>query len=207
MADSKLTALTAETAPVGADLIYLVDDVAGTPTSKKATVTDLAASAPFASLYAPIARGTFKQTVYTGTTNPTRGTNSFADIDATLFPALSLTLAVGDVVELMLRAAFKHSATGNVVGFDWLIDRPTSADTTIRANGTKAAAWLYEWPHLGNDVQTLTPTATFVCTEAGAHTFKPQWCPFGGTATMLNTDANYFTQSVHRVTNLGPVAA
>lgn len=58
MADSKLTALTAETAPVGADLVYLVDDVAGTPTSKKATVTDLAASTPFSGTYAPLALNT-----------------------------------------------------------------------------------------------------------------------------------------------------
>lgn len=39
MADTKLTALTALTTPTGADLIYIVDDVAGTPTSKKITLT------------------------------------------------------------------------------------------------------------------------------------------------------------------------
>lgn len=149
----------------------------------------------------------FKQTVYTGTTNPTRATNSYDDIDATLFPALSLTLAVGDVVDLELRGTFKHSGSGALLGFDWLIDQPTSADTTIRANGSKAAAWLFEWPHLGYDAQTLHPRGTFVATEAGVHTFKPQWRPFSGTTTMMNNDANYFTAAVHRVTNLGAVAA
>lgn len=55
MADSKLTALTADTAPVDADLVYTVDDVAGTPTSKKVTLANFAAAAPFSSRYAPIA--------------------------------------------------------------------------------------------------------------------------------------------------------
>lgn len=53
MADAKTTALTADTAPVGADLIMTVDDVAGTPTNKKVTLTNLAASAPFSDTYAP----------------------------------------------------------------------------------------------------------------------------------------------------------
>ena len=35
MADAKLTALTENTAPLGSDLIYLVDDPAGSPTSNK----------------------------------------------------------------------------------------------------------------------------------------------------------------------------
>lgn len=42
MADSKVTALSAIASVAGEDLIYIVDDPAGTPTSKKATVTQLA---------------------------------------------------------------------------------------------------------------------------------------------------------------------
>lgn len=41
MADAKLTALTAETSPTTDDLLYLVDDPAGTPASKKITLADL----------------------------------------------------------------------------------------------------------------------------------------------------------------------
>lgn len=44
MADAKLTALTEETTPVDADLLYLVDDVAGTPTSKKITWANIKAA-------------------------------------------------------------------------------------------------------------------------------------------------------------------
>jgi len=41
MANKKITDLTAIDAPVGADLLEIVDDVAGTPTSKKTTITKL----------------------------------------------------------------------------------------------------------------------------------------------------------------------
>ena len=43
MVSSKITALDAIAAIVGADLLAVVDDVSGTPTSKKGTVTQLAA--------------------------------------------------------------------------------------------------------------------------------------------------------------------
>ena len=46
MANKKITELTEETSPAGADLLPLVDDVAGTPTTKKVTVTNLIALAP-----------------------------------------------------------------------------------------------------------------------------------------------------------------
>src|SRR5688572_27709134 len=42
MPDLKITQLTEETSPVGADLAVIVDDVAGTPTTKKVTLTNLA---------------------------------------------------------------------------------------------------------------------------------------------------------------------
>lgn len=41
MADSKLTALAANAGPEGADLLYLVDDPAGSPASEKVTVEQL----------------------------------------------------------------------------------------------------------------------------------------------------------------------
>jgi hypothetical protein len=46
MANKKITELTEETSPVGADLLPLVDDVSGTPTTKKVTVTNLMTQAP-----------------------------------------------------------------------------------------------------------------------------------------------------------------
>ena len=46
MANKKITELTEETSPVGADLLALVDDVSGTPTTKKVTVSNLMTQAP-----------------------------------------------------------------------------------------------------------------------------------------------------------------
>lgn len=46
MANKKITELTEETNPQGADLLPLVDDVSGTPTTKKVTVTNLMTLAP-----------------------------------------------------------------------------------------------------------------------------------------------------------------
>ena len=46
MANKKITELTEETSPQGADLLPLVDDVSGTPTTKKVTVTNLMSLAP-----------------------------------------------------------------------------------------------------------------------------------------------------------------
>ena len=44
MADKKITALTATTTVVAADVIPVVTDVSGTPTTKKVTASNLAAS-------------------------------------------------------------------------------------------------------------------------------------------------------------------
>lgn len=46
MDNKKITELTEETSPAGADLLPLVDDVSGTPTTKKVTVTNLMSLAP-----------------------------------------------------------------------------------------------------------------------------------------------------------------
>ena len=46
MANRKITELIEELSPAGSDLLPLVDDVAGTPTTKKVTVTNLMTQAP-----------------------------------------------------------------------------------------------------------------------------------------------------------------
>ncbi len=43
MADAKLSALTGITTPVASDILYLVNDPAGTPLDRKITLTNLAA--------------------------------------------------------------------------------------------------------------------------------------------------------------------
>lgn len=50
MANKKITELTELTTPVGADIVAIVDDVAGTATTKKVTVTNLMGQAPVQSV-------------------------------------------------------------------------------------------------------------------------------------------------------------
>jgi hypothetical protein len=45
-ADSKVTALTEDTAPTNDDLLYIVDDPSGTPASKKATINNVLSALP-----------------------------------------------------------------------------------------------------------------------------------------------------------------
>ena len=50
MANKKITELTEETSPAGADILALVDDVSGTPTTKKVTASNLMTLAPVQSV-------------------------------------------------------------------------------------------------------------------------------------------------------------
>lgn len=63
MADKKITALTEATSLVSADVIPVVTDTTGTPTTKKVTITNLkVAVAPDLSTYATLASPTFTGT-------------------------------------------------------------------------------------------------------------------------------------------------
>lgn len=120
MPDSKLTALTAEAAPVGADLLYLVDDVAGTPVSKKATLDDLAGSAPFSGTYAPLSLKT--QSGYTIVDQDfVEVTSGNITLDATAITGLAafdltLTAAAGDI--LVVEPNCKLNTVAQSVAFD-----------------------------------------------------------------------------------------
>lgn len=194
MADSKLNDMTELTAAnvVDTDLIYVVHDPGGTPVDRKVKISSLPGP------------HRFKQTIYRGGSNigPTTS-SSFIDIDATNIPALGLTLAVNDVVKLELIAGFAWSGIGNIFAIDWLIDQPVSADTNVR--GSYYAAWYWEIPSTGKDDTVITATAYFVATEAGAHTFKPQWKASAGSMTLILT-GTYSSPVFHTVTNLGQPA-
>lgn len=75
MADSKLTALTALSAVTGDDLLYVVDDPAGTPTSKKATAAVVRNY--MAQSYSPGGRLTLESGVPVSTTDQTAKTTIY----------------------------------------------------------------------------------------------------------------------------------
>lgn len=147
-----------------------------------------------------------KSTVYAGSgSDLTTTSSSFVDIDATNLPALSSYLFVGDEVELLLTAAGGMSSAGNVAGFDWLVDRPVSADTNLR--GSAFAAWLFEGANVQSDGTPIAAHGLFVATEEGVHTFKPQWKISGGTTLHIFLSGTYWQPIVHTMKNLGPRSA
>src|SRR5688500_18371715 len=128
---------------------------------------------------------TFKRTVAIGTGNMTTTSTSKVAIDTTDLAYLTLDLAIGDVVRCTLAGqAFMLDAT-NAVGFDFEVDRPTSADTFI---GSAAEFGLTEFG--GNDDrQVVFVEGLFTATEAGVHGFRPAWLVTGGTATLSNASS------------------
>lgn len=144
----------------------------------------------------------FKRTVYWNASNITTTSTSFANISAN-FPALSMTVQVGDVVELEFYAAWGRSGAGLPISVDWLIDRPVSADTSIGTLTGGFAAGTVELGTNATDVNTVPIRALFTATEAGAHTFTPQWKVNSGTASIVFASP-YGHAAFHLVRGLGP---
>jgi len=87
MADAKITALTELTSADGADLLAVVDDVAGTPTTKKITLTNIAAW--LAALTQTLTNKTLTSPIITGGMSwngwiPTSALTRVSDTTATL---------------------------------------------------------------------------------------------------------------------------
>jgi len=97
MADSKLTALTALTTVTGDDLLYVVDDPAGTPTSKKATAAVVREFANMAQ-----ATGTDANTTMAINTLYVVDMSAWATADRTY--TLPATAAAGDRIGVMMTA-------------------------------------------------------------------------------------------------------
>lgn len=143
----------------------------------------------------------FKRTVYRHSANYTRLDAAFANIDTVNIPPLSHALEIGDVVRCMLTATFSH-AVGNVARLDWLIDRPVSADTAFRTLFGGSSAGVLELGTNSADCNTLTFWGLFTATEAGVHSFVPQWASPSATATILMQGANS-SALTHIVEKLG----
>lgn len=193
------------------EILYLTDYTAGATTGTVARgqegTSRVAHSNGAAWFCGPTERDfvKFKKTTYKNSSDYTVATSTLTDIDATNLPALSVYCFVGDIVELKLHCTARNSTDGQVVGFDWLIDQPTSADTSIRAVHSADHGAYYTQRGAGYDTM-VDVTRTFTVTEEGVHSFKPQWKNTGGTATIPQA-ASHDTPITHVVKNLGPETA
>jgi len=152
MANVKITDLTALTTPAAADLLEIVDDVAGTPTSKKITWANL-----------------FKAPVMT---TPALGTPSAADLTnatglplatgltpaATLISLEGLTLAAGDILYATAADTLINLAKGTA---NHKLFTNAGATAPEWANGMKIGYFVFD---------TATASGDQVITGVG---FKP----------------------------------
>lgn len=166
MADSKITGLTADTAPTTDDLVVTVNDPAGTPANKKVTVGNLLGNT------ANIAA----QTALVGTSQTTTST-SYTDL-ATSGPAVTITTGSQALVSIFCGTIQNDTAADYA-----LATFAVSGATTIAAADTyaikirnAAASVVGDWG-LG---------ATFLITglTPGSNVFTMKYrAAVGGTAT------------------------
>ncbi len=147
----------------------------------------------------------FKRTVYGSVTDLSTTSTSFINISGN-FPALSLTLAVGETAALLFYACFAKSNSGAPILIDWLIDQPVSADTNFRTLNGGGSAGTIELGSQATDCNTVPIRAVFTATEAGVHTFTPQWKVTGGIAYVVLA-APYGHAATHMVSALGTPSA
>lgn len=142
----------------------------------------------------------FKFTFLDGQGNWTTTSTSFVAVDATDFAYLTLDLAIGDVVRCTL-VGQAYGTTG-VVGFDFEVDQPTSANTRLAPNAENG---------LLVASATRSPMSViglFTATEAGVHGFRPMWRVASGTGTLSNaTSSTDDTAVLFTVEKLGAVRA
>ena len=154
MANKKITELTEETSPQGADLLALVDDVSGTPTTKKVTVTNLMTQAPvqaadISGLQAEPAEGAFVD----GDKTKLDGIEALADVtDATNVEAAG-ALMDSEVTNLAQVKAFDSTDYATA-------SQGALADTAIQPSGITNMVETTDSIDVLADVDTSTTAPT-----------------------------------------------
>ena len=118
MADVKISELTAAEAATSDDLVVIVDDPAGTPSTKKLTISELATAVAGDKL--PLAGGTMTGAIVFGTGGQNLNVGSF-DNSTSGYNGISLTCAVG--YELNWQGGhLSSSASAGATNYDILCD-------------------------------------------------------------------------------------
>ena len=119
MADQKITDFTALTAVVPADIIPIVDDIGGTPVTKKASVQDICQDLDWAQTYADSASGTqaLSATTWTAIDQFEATTGAVAVTIASDFNSHTLTNA--GWYQVSYNISFVMSSAGTAVLFEF----------------------------------------------------------------------------------------
>jgi len=188
MADQKLTQLDAATTLADDDLVYVVDDVAGTPGSKKLTGANLKAS--FSGAYATSAQGALADSaVQPGDDAATLGSGAAADghvptadgAGGLAFQAPASGTNVGDATPQDLGTAATGVAT-DASREDHVHAMPTAAQVGADEDGSAAAAQAFAIQrdnHTGTQAQsTVTDLESDLAAKLEAGDVAP--LPTGG---------------------------
>lgn len=202
MADTKLTALTALTTPSLDDLIYTVDDPAGTPASRKTTIAELMTATGLLHTAGP-ADG--NQTMAVGVMYVTNISGYTADRTFTL-PATAavgdrcgIILSAGDdAFELLITAAAGDTLNGIAGGTEWsrlFIDYECVIFRCVAASAT----WVVEYD--GRIPQHGMIHLTTSADGETASTFtRPTAASSAGAWTALINRGSCVTTSTDRIT-------
>ena len=150
MANKKITALPELTSPAGADLLAIVDDVAGTPTTKKITATNIMGLAPVQSVAGQTGTVTLSNTDISGlgsaaTTDSTDYATAAqgAKADSATQPgdlgtsaALDVGTSANNVVQLNGSAQLPAVDGSNLTGISTAVEG-TAVLSTGQTGGTK----------------------------------------------------------------------
>lgn len=175
MADSKLTALTEDTAPTGDDIVYVVNDPAGTPASRKVKLSNL--------------RNSFTTTATAaGTTTLTVNSNinqefTGATTQTVVLPVVT-TLTVGQTFHILNNST--GALTVNSSGGNLVKTVPAGATLTIvcvLVTGTTAASWDATIT-LILDAGTYTPTLTNTTNIAASTAYLTMYSRVGNVVTV-----------------------
>lgn len=149
MADSKLTALTADGAPAASDVTYNVEDPGGTPVSKKVTWTNVAAGAAFTGAFAARATFPWEMTVAVGDELTTLTTGT-AKVTFRMPYAVTLTA---------VRASLKTASSSGTPTFDineggsTILSTKLTIDASELTSVTAAAAAVISDSALADDAE------------------------------------------------------
>lgn len=179
MADVKITQLTATTAPVEADIIPIVTDISGTPTTKKVTVANflnqrklfsIVAAANFSLTAGSSAQSAFATSgdVFTLASSSTylfKGKYFITKSGTTCTTALGFALAGGASITSIKYTALAQNVakntTGATIGSLW-VDQV--AATVVNATATTDVVIEFEGIIRMNAGGTVTPQITFSAT-------------------------------------------
>ncbi len=174
MADSKVSALSTNTAPIGGDALYLIDDLAGTPTSQRIFLGDLNALPN-----GFIVNGKISVTVATNNITVALKTNSGGNPSST------------DPVSVWLNGSFRHctaalSVTKNA-GTNWF----NSGASELAAKEIDYFAYLIWNTTPATDILDIgfarIPTGR-VYSDFSGTTTNEKYLAFGNASTPTSTD-------------------